>query len=260
MTHQKDLETLLSQSLDDRRLSRAERQVLGQLLSSQTPSPANAARIQHRALQLAKSALTKSSDNDILVWFHDVSKVINQWRYEQQEKSIAHTDFSPSNEPRARIIGLINDAQKPLIAAYLPSLTIGLPTLCVTPTKKASKSASSRMTANLRILARMWTLWSVKAFQFDWIVHRHICITSFSSSTTRFYSPVATTGPRVQRNQTTRISWSRTMPVLCAHLQKRLKPFGLRFLDAFSVVPNHLALKFVTVSSPATQVWQKTAD
>ena len=112
MSHPKDLETLLSQSLDDRRLSRAERQVLGHLLSSQTPSSANAARIQHRALQLAKSALSKSGDNDILVWFHDVSKVINQWRYEQQETSIAHTDFSPSNEPRARIIGLINDARE----------------------------------------------------------------------------------------------------------------------------------------------------
>ena len=119
MAEKTDLELLLQQSIDDRRFSRGERQALVALLSDHSPSRALADRLQHRALQLAKNALNQSDGRDILTWFYEVTKSLNAWRYTQKKMPLAQTDFSPGNEPRARIIGLISDAQLPRAARKL---------------------------------------------------------------------------------------------------------------------------------------------
>jgi len=102
----------LQQTLDDRHLSRGERQTMLKLLSDETPSDAVADRIRHRALQLAKGALSDSRDREILTWFYNVVKGLDAWQESASKAcSTALTDFSPGNEPRARIIGLIDAAR-----------------------------------------------------------------------------------------------------------------------------------------------------
>ena len=74
-----EIETWLARTLDDRRLSRGERQALGGFVAALGPG-ADRRGLVHRAFEVARAALADQNDRDVLDWLEDVVKAIRRRR------------------------------------------------------------------------------------------------------------------------------------------------------------------------------------
>jgi phosphatidylserine/phosphatidylglycerophosphate/cardiolipin synthase-like enzyme len=96
-----DPRTVLRQTLDDRKLSRPERQSLAQLLDGVGREPRLLDNWRAAAFELAREALGGSADGDVLGWLEEVVRVLRP-REDGADAVVAECHFSPGEDcPRA---------------------------------------------------------------------------------------------------------------------------------------------------------------
>jgi mitochondrial cardiolipin hydrolase len=106
-----DIDEFLSQSLDDRRFSRAERKTLRLHLAE---APGAMERVDFwcsRAAQLAKKETDNGRERELITWLYEVTKAL---RIEITDGQKVESDvlFSPGDGPRRRIISLLRAARR----------------------------------------------------------------------------------------------------------------------------------------------------
>ncbi|MDX9720298.1 MAG: phospholipase D-like domain-containing protein [Myxococcota bacterium] len=105
----------LTRTLDDGRLSRAERKALLALLSDDGQRDEQSlVALRVRAFQLARAKLYDPRDTQLLNWLEDVI-ALSLAPHTQASQFEAY--FSPGNECRDRIVGLINGARRAIDVA-----------------------------------------------------------------------------------------------------------------------------------------------
>lgn len=103
---QATLETHFAKTLDDRRLSRNERQVLQHILRQEEPSPQRRRELLVRAFAVAQEALTRQPDRQVLTWLQEVSKLLVADTKPTPE--LAEAYFEPQQDCGARLISLLD--------------------------------------------------------------------------------------------------------------------------------------------------------
>jgi len=101
---------ILQQTLDDRRLSRAEKRALGEVIAEEQPSPAERAVLRSRAFALARDALDDPRSRPVLDWLEDVVKTIAGAGLDAAKQRTAQSCFTPDDTAAARIVQLIAGA------------------------------------------------------------------------------------------------------------------------------------------------------
>lgn len=102
----RDIERLFSQTLEDQRLSRGERQALRAVLQEVDPTPRKRSELLTRAFGVAQRALSSSADRRILDWLQEVSKLLVTTT--QSKPRTADALFEPHDDCAARIISLLD--------------------------------------------------------------------------------------------------------------------------------------------------------
>ncbi len=105
-----DIDTWLRQSLDDRKVTRAERQELAEH-SAGLSADNDREAIRRRAFEMAAGAIDDSAGREILDWLEDVVKAL---RDPAAAGQAVHSEvfFSPGEDCPAAIIRLFEDARK----------------------------------------------------------------------------------------------------------------------------------------------------
>lgn len=110
-----DLETIaehLARSLDDRRLSRSERQALRPWLD-ELPTEAERAAVRRRAFEIARSAVIDPAGQEVLAWLEDVVKLLHpEAAGGADDGPASEAHFSPGEACPRRIIGLLDRARR----------------------------------------------------------------------------------------------------------------------------------------------------
>jgi len=105
-----EIESFLKKSLEDRRLSRNERQALGSLIADLGPG-ADRREVVHRAFESARAVLESERDREILDWLEGVVKGFRDELEEAGEPTIAEAHFSPGEDCLRAIRGLLGNAR-----------------------------------------------------------------------------------------------------------------------------------------------------
>ncbi|MEN0062823.1 MAG: phospholipase D-like domain-containing protein [Myxococcota bacterium] len=105
-----DIDTVLWDTLEDRRLSRSERRALTELLADQRPS--ELALWRHRAFEQARRVLElgQPSANEVrqvVDWLEEVIRTIAHAERPPESPRMAESFFSPGKRPLHRITGLL---------------------------------------------------------------------------------------------------------------------------------------------------------
>ena len=105
-----DVDDILRQTLDDRRLSRSERRALADVFADYELGPSDRAFVRNRAFALAEEMLSSKADRDVLGWLEDIVKLVH---YEKpRDSSVATVHFSPGDECRLRIARLLKSSRR----------------------------------------------------------------------------------------------------------------------------------------------------
>ncbi len=102
-----DFEQLLRQTFDDHRLSRSERQALGQVLNKLTGAN-DRAEVCRRAFQLARA----SEGPEVLDWLESIVKMLVQPHESSHHSELAEVHFSPGENCPRRIVQLFGNARR----------------------------------------------------------------------------------------------------------------------------------------------------
>jgi mitochondrial cardiolipin hydrolase len=102
-----EISAWLSQSLEDRRLSRAERQALARIAES-AKSEVEREAIRHQAFEIARSLVSDPGNLPILDWLEDVVKTLREGGASTDARSIAEAYFSPGDECPRAIVRLLD--------------------------------------------------------------------------------------------------------------------------------------------------------
>jgi len=103
-----EIDEILLRTLDDRRLSRSERQVLTALLAEQRDEPELLAYFRHRAFEMARRQLPGSTSDKVLTWLEEVNKALARAQEPDEVPSLAEAYFSPGDRCRRRIVSLLD--------------------------------------------------------------------------------------------------------------------------------------------------------
>jgi mitochondrial cardiolipin hydrolase len=106
-----NIDEILRQTLDDKRLTRGERRALGEVLGEHDLSEQDYAFLRSRAFDIAKETLSQPDAKDVLEWLEDVAKLLTP-KEEVARSTIAESHFSPSDGCPQRIIGLLKGAHR----------------------------------------------------------------------------------------------------------------------------------------------------
>jgi phosphatidylserine/phosphatidylglycerophosphate/cardiolipin synthase-like enzyme len=104
MIEKDKLEAELSESLEDRRLSREERHDLKAMLGDDALSSEERAFVRNRVFAVARAASELEPSTEILVWAHDVIKSVEANRSEASQMNLS---FSPGEDCLATIVRLL---------------------------------------------------------------------------------------------------------------------------------------------------------
>jgi phosphatidylserine/phosphatidylglycerophosphate/cardiolipin synthase-like enzyme len=97
-----DIHEALTRTLDDRRLSRGERQALSQVLSEVDRDPSTLDHWRQAAFAVARTALSQPADAAVLEWLEDVVRLLRPSPEEDRTAATAEAYFSPGEDcPRA---------------------------------------------------------------------------------------------------------------------------------------------------------------
>ncbi|MDF1666911.1 MAG: phospholipase D-like domain-containing protein [Planctomycetota bacterium] len=108
-----DIDEILRQTLEDRRLTRGEKRALGEVLKEKELSDSDYAFLRSRAFDIAKEAINHPEAKEVLDWLEDVSKLLTP-KEEANSGTLAKSFFSPSDTCPNQIIGLIKSASRSL--------------------------------------------------------------------------------------------------------------------------------------------------
>ena len=106
-----EIDTWLARTLEDRRLSRNERQSLGEFLAS-LGLGTDRREILHRAFEAARAALAHPEDRPVLTWLEDVVKATREEGQATSGRAAAEAYFSPGEDCRLAIRRLLADARR----------------------------------------------------------------------------------------------------------------------------------------------------
>ncbi len=104
----RELEHIFRQTLEDRRLTRAERQALSQLLSEADPSAEDRAGYLNRAFAAAAEILPRRADRKVLEWLLEVAKTLTRPATGTRRGDVAEALFEPRHNCAARLHALID--------------------------------------------------------------------------------------------------------------------------------------------------------
>ncbi|MEZ6065912.1 MAG: phospholipase D-like domain-containing protein [Planctomycetaceae bacterium] len=107
-----ELTTLLRATLDDLKLSRSERQAISAVLADVQPTSADLGRYRAVAFDLARGAVAGSHSPRVLLdWLEEVIRVLQPPASNDQAAERPEVWFSPGDDCRNRIIGLLRQAR-----------------------------------------------------------------------------------------------------------------------------------------------------
>lgn len=104
-----DFDRILSKTLDDGRLSRAERRALSEVLDGWSPDAELRAQLRARAFEAASERVRDPRDRQLIEWLEDVVKVLSA-PVAATEPSEAF--FSPGEACRDKIVELMRSARR----------------------------------------------------------------------------------------------------------------------------------------------------
>lgn len=107
----REIDSALVQTIEDQRMSRAERQALKQLFADIADNRTLDV-IRGRAFVLAKKSLETTNDRKILEWLEGVLKAVEAARDRGRETDRIEAWFSPGTDCRDRIVGHLNRASR----------------------------------------------------------------------------------------------------------------------------------------------------
>lgn len=107
--NRQQIDEILKQTLDDRRLTRGEKKALGAVLKEKDLSDQDYAFLRSQAFDIARAEIDHPDARAVLDWLEDVSKLLTP-REEANSGTIAESHFSPSDNCPNRIMGLIRGA------------------------------------------------------------------------------------------------------------------------------------------------------
>ncbi len=112
----RERERIFRQTLDDRRLSRSERQALAEVLAEADPSAEERAGYLGRAFAAAAEATSRHADREVLEWLLAVAKTVaTPARPEaRQPGEVAEALFEPRQNCAARLRSLIDGCRSSL--------------------------------------------------------------------------------------------------------------------------------------------------
>ncbi len=101
----------LARSLDDRRFSRSERQVLSEFAAS-LGSSIDRESIRRSAFEVARAALGRPDDLPILVWLEEVTRALREVGKTTDRPAVAEAFFSPGDDCPRAITRLLANASR----------------------------------------------------------------------------------------------------------------------------------------------------
>ena len=107
----REIDAWLARSLDDRRLSRGERQALGEFVATLT-SATDREAVRRQAFEVARAALTQADDLPVLAWLEEVSRAIREVGQPAAHPTVAEAHFSPGDDCPRAIVRLLAAAGK----------------------------------------------------------------------------------------------------------------------------------------------------
>lgn len=108
-----EIDQLLLETLDDRRLSRGERRVLGEAFAEAgADDPQRAALLRSRAFAIARARTRDGRDGQLLDWLEEVIKTLAAARAADEGPLLAEAHFSPGERCRRRIVSLIRSCRR----------------------------------------------------------------------------------------------------------------------------------------------------
>lgn len=107
-----EIEALLKQTLEDRRLTRGEKRALGSVLDDAGADAADLAVYRSRAFDIARAEIDHPKSKEVLDWLEDVVKLLQpaSAKPQAQKKHYAEVHFSPKDDCPTRINALIQQA------------------------------------------------------------------------------------------------------------------------------------------------------
>jgi phosphatidylserine/phosphatidylglycerophosphate/cardiolipin synthase-like enzyme len=105
-----EIDAILSATLEDRQLTRTERQALQAVLEDRRASEAVLALFRSRAFELARTSVTDPRAREVISWLEDTVKALLPSR-EVREAGRVETYFSPGEGPLRAIIRLMEEAR-----------------------------------------------------------------------------------------------------------------------------------------------------
>ncbi|MEM7350164.1 MAG: phospholipase D-like domain-containing protein [Acidobacteriota bacterium] len=103
-----DLLKYFTQSFEDGRLSRSERQALRAVLDELDPSADQRLRLLGQVFGLARDALTRSADRGMLQWLEDSAKLL----FDTRSLGQSQVCFSPQHDCAGRLCQLLDEASR----------------------------------------------------------------------------------------------------------------------------------------------------
>ncbi len=111
MPRKEEIDQILAQTLEDRRLSRSEKRALSEVIAEWNLDDEGRAFVRNRAFLLAKDSVGKDSPHEVVGWLEDVVKVLLP-RSAAGAQPSATVLFSPGDECRHKIALLCKSARK----------------------------------------------------------------------------------------------------------------------------------------------------
>jgi cardiolipin hydrolase len=102
-----EIDAILSATLEDKTLTRTERQALQAVLDDRKASDAVLALFRSRAFELARDSVTDPRARAVISWLEDTVKTLLPVR----EETRVEVHFSPGEEPLRAIVRLIGEAR-----------------------------------------------------------------------------------------------------------------------------------------------------
>jgi len=104
-----EIDDILRQTLDDRRLSRTEKRALKEVFADLELDDENRTYLRHRVFTLAREVISHPDAKATLEWAEDVVKLI-QMPKQARDPTIAEVHFSPGDECRIALLRLLRAA------------------------------------------------------------------------------------------------------------------------------------------------------
>ena len=105
-----ELEAILKQTLEDRKLSRGEKRALKEVLGDAISSEKEMAIARSAAFAVAQGSLSDAPSRAVLDWLEEVVKLMQAPSKDQPARAECH--FTPGNDCPTRIGGLFSAARK----------------------------------------------------------------------------------------------------------------------------------------------------